>query len=503
MAEKGKGIPYIPGFMGAMFVETDFESLSHEELRKMVASANPETLTDYADKLIAAAKTIKKIGDDLKTSVRAVDWKGEAGTAFANWADQTSLATIKLSEYSETGGTWMNLASQTLSEVKKSIPEIDTAAKDNLQAAKENPKDTDSAKVSTDAQAKLEGDRLEAARQMRKLAQSYTFSSMFMSGAEAPVFPPPPQDFVPTGEYYGGGDASRSSGYAGGGASGTAYPSGAGYASSAQGGSTEARYISPASGGTVPSTGAVGTPVSDRPVGMGIDSVATLPPTQTPSPSTPAVTPPTNRPDLGMPVPGIAPPVVGKGPTGPAVAGGRPATGISRPPMSGQGPVGTGPGAARAPREGIQGGRAVPQSGGRTGGIPRGMVVGGEAMHGRPPMGGTGGGMHGPASGGQGGASAGRRLAYEGGGVVGGRAQQPGATGRPFTPGGTGLVRGGAPEGGARPGAGAAGRAGMAAGGQGAGHRREDRGTERPDYLTEDEETWQQSSRRIVPPVID
>ncbi|MFJ6614159.1 hypothetical protein ACIQPT_28185 [Streptomyces sp. NPDC091289] len=27
--------------------------------------------------------------------------------------------------------------------------------------------------------------------------------------------------------------------------------------------------------------------------------------------------------------------------------------------------------------------------------------------------------------------------------------------------------------------------------------------SERPDYLVEDEDTWQQGSRRVVPPVID
>ncbi|MDV9191634.1 hypothetical protein R6L23_26075, partial [Streptomyces sp. SR27] len=81
------------------------------------------------------------------------------------------------------------------------------------------------------------------------------------------------------------------------------------------------------------------------------------------------------------------------------------------------------------------------------------------------------------------GISGGRRLAGEAGGVVGGKAQRAGAaggTGRPFTPGGSGLVRGGA----TKPG------------------DREEQNGERPDYLVEDEETWQQG-RRVAPPVID
>lgn len=85
--------------------------------------------------------------------------------------------------------------------------------------------------------------------------------------------------------------------------------------------------------------------------------------------------------------------------------------------------------------------------------------------------------------------------------MVGGRPQQPGrTTGRPFTPGGTGLVRGATTGDGSR-GAGQAGRGGAAAP-QRARDPRRDEG-ERPDYLVEDEETWQQGSRRVVPPVID
>ncbi|MGW1933856.1 hypothetical protein ACWCPG_31875, partial [Streptomyces sp. NPDC001919] len=60
------------------------------------------------------------------------------------------------------------------------------------------------------------------------------------------------------------------------------------------------------------------------------------------------------------------------------------------------------------------------------------------------------------------------------------RAAAAGGTARPFTPGGSGLVRGGSTQ---------------------PGEREETKG-ERPDYLVEDEETWQQG-RRVAPPVID
>jgi hypothetical protein len=117
---------------------------------------------------------------------------------------------------------------------------------------------------------------------------------------------------------------------------------------------------------------------------------------------------------------------------------------------------------------------------------------------------GMGGGPMGGPGGGQNGISGGRRLAVETGGVVGGRPQQPGAvSARPFTPGGSGLVRGGT-SGGAGTGTGPVGRGGgVAAGAHGVGSRREDSNGERPDYLVEDEETWQQGGRRVAPPVID
>ncbi|CAM5234325.1 hypothetical protein [Streptomyces narbonensis] len=146
------------------------------------------------------------------------------------------------------------------------------------------------------------------------------------------------------------------------------------------------------------------------------------------------------------------------------------------------------------PREGISGGRQVQSTQGRPAtGIPRSTVIGTEqggrngTGMGRGPMGGgMGTSMGGGMGAGQNGISGGRRLAGETGGVVGGKAQRPGAAAgagaRPFTPGGSGLVRGATTP---------------------AGREREETNGERPDYLVEDEETWQQGNRRVAPPVID
>ncbi|MCZ0979799.1 hypothetical protein O1L60_14290 [Streptomyces diastatochromogenes] len=145
------------------------------------------------------------------------------------------------------------------------------------------------------------------------------------------------------------------------------------------------------------------------------------------------------------------------------------------------------------PREGISGGRQVPSTMGRPQtGIPRSTVIGNEPTgqngQNRTGMGRGMGGAHGMGgsmggASGQNGITGGCRLAGETGGVVGGKAQRAGAAGggKPFTAGGSGLVRGNA----AKPG------------------EREERNGERPDYLVEDEETWQQGNRRVAPPVVD
>ena len=103
------------------------------------------------------------------------------------------------------------------------------------------------------------------------------------------------------------------------------------------------------------------------------------------------------------------------------------------------------------------------------------------------------------AGSGQGGMAAGRRLASESGGVVGASLVSREPRGSPsLREGPVSSVRhrqtvmpvigdsGAVPPGTRRPRS-----------------REEQENGERPDYLVEDEETWQQGSRRIVPPVID
>jgi hypothetical protein len=129
---------------------------------------------------------------------------------------------------------------------------------------------------------------------------------------------------------------------------------------------------------------------------------------------------------------------------------------------------------------GIVGGRQVPAGKGPAASIPRGTVIGGEA---------------GPA----GRAPAGYARAGGASESAFGASQQgrSSATGRPFTQGGSGLVRG--QNGGAQ-----GGMAGMrATSAQPQPGVRDERRGIRADYLAEDEETWLSGNRRVVPPVID
>ncbi|MCX4969673.1 hypothetical protein OHA98_33950 [Streptomyces sp. NBC_00654] len=461
--------------------------------------ANSGAVQGAADRLLSAATEIRKIAEDLKIRPQMVEWKGEGADAFRTWSADLANSTLRLGDYSEGASKWLARASDAIAAAQVAIPRTHAGAAANLAAAKEARNDPDASAVAREAAdtllANKEANRQEAAAQMRKLAESYAFSSSQMKGLEKPVFPPPPAIIVPenqgnldsgSGDYaVGGADTGGSVGGLARGA--TSYTHGPE--------SSDGHVIPP--GVSTPTPG-VGATVS-QPVDMGIDSVATLPDPSTLPPTTTPSVPNPGRPETSLPTsPTVFPNV---GPVAPPTTsgGGRGLPSGARPPIPTVGPPNaSGPG-TRPPGP-IVGGRPVPQNPGRPmGGLPRSPVIGNEGTHaGRGPMG------HGPAmggtSGGQSGIVGGRRLAGETGGMVGGRPQQPGhANARPFTPGGTGLVRGAA-DGGRASGP-------MGRGGAGvtprSGDSRRDEGSDRPDYLMEDEETWQQGGRRVVPPVID
>ncbi|MGW6860350.1 WXG100 family type VII secretion target [Streptomyces xanthophaeus] len=485
-----------------------FEGMSHAELHAMIAAIDPEVVRTRGTQLTDAAVAIKKIGAALKKH-KVKGWEGEAARAFEEWVNQMGSATLVLADYSDAAGKQMTETAQIMYQVKPDpagqkgdMPPYNATADAATKAQLQTPR-------GMDALAKLNAEHGRAVDAMNKLAGRYSESSKVMDNSKVPTFPPPPAVLVPeTRNPYedvardGGG---RDSGSASSRAMGDVSPPSASRGDSDDPGRTLGRQPQPDN--TLPST-TVPTPtplpgLPDREVGVDIDSVIappnpTLPPT-TGLPPGPSPVGPGPALPIGVPPAMPLPPITGmQRPVGPGPVGLGPIPGLTGPGGSGGkaiAPLGL------PPRDsGIMGGRPVTPNGPGAG-IPRGTVIGAEGHQqtGRPVGGGGMGHGIGGGHGVQGGSPVGRRLATEPGGVAGGRQAgtaggRPVTGGQPFTQGGSGLVR----NGGA--GAGAMGHAG--AGTRTPGQRRDEQGGERPDYLAEDEETWQ-SNRRVVPPVID
>ncbi|MEU5061511.1 MULTISPECIES: translation initiation factor IF-2 [unclassified Streptomyces] len=543
---------------------TPFAGMSHEQMLAWLDQANSGEVQAVAGRLTAAAKEIHKIADELKIRPQWVKWKGDGADSFRTWAADLANATLGLGDYSEGAAKWLGEAANAISTAQAAIPRDKHGAQANLDAAHAAHNDPDARSIAAKASSELaaiaadkEKVRLEAAGHMEKLGQAFSLSAgqMDQLTAKKPKFPPPPAAFVPAGGSHsrdGSVDVAAPGGVAG---SERAAGAAVGAAATASGHS--------ASPGAAPATAAHGQiqpaePVKPEiPTRMGVDSVDTLPPLQTPAQATgqaPVSTPPSGP---TASTPGVIPPVFGgggvkpignrgggsplagrsgtspfangsgsvkSGPQSATGATGRPNTG-----MPGQSATGRATGAAqgRLPtNNGVSGGRPQPATGKPTKGIPRGTVMGGESnAAGRGATGGRGPTSQGPgsrpgqAAGRPGvigesprGAASGRRAAGitgENGGIVGGRPQQQGGrpNARAFSTGGSGLVRGQGNAGGGSPEdthrASQPGRNGAVPNGSSPDGRRDEARGVRPDYLTEDEQTWQPDSSRNVPPVVD
>ncbi|QNP69690.1 translation initiation factor IF-2 [Streptomyces roseirectus] len=514
---------------------TFFDGMSHEQMLAWLDQANAGVVSGAADRLKKAATEIQSIADELKVRPQWVAWKGEGADAFRTWAADLANATLRLSDFSRDSGTWLGHASDAISLAQSSIPRDLPGATANLAAANAAHNDPDAASIASKSSAELaalkadrEKVRLEAATQMNKLAQSYSWSATQLNSLERPKLPPPPEAFVP--EVAGKVDVGSTDRPNLGGHSGAPFTTGTGHVAGSDSGAGGSAGFSPA--GHVLNAPAVQPRVPGEtlpPVRTSIDSVGSLP-AQTP-PETPRA-PVDPGPVRGvLPQTGPVPPLSGGGRVlpvnSPAPQGRMP--GVGRVPLS---PVGQEPGMAfgRAPSvsgggSGIVGGRPVLPSESRpAGAIPRGTVVGGEGAPARGPMGpmgqtsgtttpvgraaGTpatspGGRLVSPS--GSGGIVGGRPTASPSGVVGSGVAQRPGRPdARVPGAGGTGPrtpVTGGTTAA-ARPGEG---RTGAATSGpsQSAPPRNTRNGSGRPYGVTEDEETWRRNQRPTVPPVVD
>ncbi|MFB7589511.1 hypothetical protein [Streptomyces sp. NPDC056169] len=494
--------------------------MSHQQMLAWLDEASSFYVGDAAQRLKSVAVQLERIAEELSASMRRMDWEGEAEKAFVEWATNVANSTKGLADYSERGAIWMEDNSAAIASAQSAVPRYTShaSAKENLEAALKYRNDPDSRTIASNArsqmaaseelaaiEAKEKANKEAAAAEMERLSSAYQWSSSNMKNNVPPTFPPPPGAFVPPDPGRGRQGETERVQYPTSDRRTTGTDTSTGTHTTRTQPDTQSTHETttiPPKGDTTGPTDVIRPtdrpPVSTEvrpevPVDLGIDSVDTLPsPTHTttgPGPTTQGTPPPITK-DGGTPpfVTTGMPPFPSKGgpgpvgPTGPVTGG----TGNPRGPVTGGQRAGL-----NVPREGISGGRQVQSTQGRPAtGLPRTTAIGTE-QGGRNGSGmgrGMGGGMGGSTGGmgaGQNGISGGRRLAGETGGVVGGKAQRPGTAAggaRPFTPGGSGLVRGGTTR---------------------AGDEREDTNGERPDYLVEDEETWQQGTRRVAPPVID
>lgn len=532
---------------------TSFEGMSHEQMLAWLDQANAGTVQGAADRLIAAAKEIRKIAEELKVRPQYVEWKGEGADAFRTWSGDLANSALRLGDFSEGAAKWLGEASGAIATAQASIPRDTKSAQANLDAAQAAHNDPDAAAVSSKSTSELaalaadkEKVRQEAAAQMRKLGQTYSLSATQLDGLERPKFPPPPKAIQPDPDSVWSNEVVPT----GGGATDTPSSRHTVPASFSSGTPRTAAEATGRGGGISHESGSLGTVERSRPeasehVGVKIDGTQALPRTPSAPPVSPVGPPSGGRADVGgSPPTGTIPPMPSGVPgsparlTGPerATAGGRPSvqprrgpegpvsrgvrgiggvaepgssTGTARPIAGGRPAVPLGRGKAvatpgRAPgSSGIVGGRPTspapgPAAARAARGLPRGTVVGGET----PST--PGRGASGPKPPARAGAARdGQRVTPElrgtgtgpESGVVGGRPQPQKRSGTgPFTRGGSGLVRNQDSDG-ATPTSSAVGRTGAPPNGLRTSNspRRNNERDKRAGNRTEEQETGQQN----------
>ncbi|MFE5791291.1 hypothetical protein ACFQ8C_01815 [Streptomyces sp. NPDC056503] len=540
---------------GSVYGETSFEGHRLNAMLDLLESAQPSQLSSAGDALVKATTELNAAAKALTTFVGSVEWEGTAAVEFQRYGSEVANYAWGIGKVANAVGTQMKVANDGLTSVRSAVPPRDTRA-DQRKPSEFSELEKTEKKEEYQKAVAVEKDRQEAINQMNRLASFYAVSQSTLEGQEMPK---PPEAYraavpPPAGDVFGGGGSGSSS-------SGSSRD-GLSRESSGSISASEDRATQ-----TVPRTGdqldgSDGIREQDKDTRVQIDTVKTPPaptlpntpptptvPTNTPPPTGPGMPPPvtlgtpprtggpkvtgnppvsrtaTGRTGFGRPVGPTTSPAVGRagGPkTGPQTMGrtgnptsspmtGRtgnptnsPMTGRPGNPTSSQttgrtnNPMGRA-GGPPATSQSTQAGRSTPQTGrpgqqpatGRTGGGKANPITGGTPQ--RTTGGSTGSripkgtvvGSEGPAAG----RTAGARPSQAG--VVG--ANNAKGTPRPAgrgTPSSNGVV--GSPRG---------------MGGRGS--QRPDRdeqdrdGSSRPDYLTEDEETWTNRRRGAVPPVID
>ncbi|MFI0932218.1 hypothetical protein ACH4RG_10805 [Streptomyces sp. NPDC021019] len=518
MASFGFGNPRTGG-------RTSFEGHELNAIIDLVETSNPEHLESAGEALWKARDAIRRAAKELKDHLKGVDWQGESGTAFRAFGTGLVAHAEKLGDFADAAGTQITVAGTGLASVKSAMPPRDSRLVRKMPDDIEFPARIE-ANPEYEAAVKVEKNRQEAINQVNRLASYYSVSEEVLAGQEPPRFgknldiemPRPYKDPIEGPSSRTPSVGSEALGRsAGSDSSGRTVAGDSTSVAAADWSQAEALSSAPlADRGTATEINSVAPPKAPP-------AVASPPPLPSPTPTTgPPVMPPTavpppplmttrqgnpsrtagpltqrtvNQTGLGV---GKAQPTgggpVAKGPGGSPVGrptamggGGGPSTG--RPPVGPQSPI-TGRSTATGGRPATgQGGASTvgaPGAGSRNGIVggtpqnaPQGRAVAGASGQ-RGVIGGRGAAAATSRPGGRPGQASGAN------GVVGAprTAASAGSNAKGFTSGGTGLVRG-------------------PAGRQKSGRDDDDNGSPRPDYLTEDEETWNAGRRGAVPPVVE
>ncbi|MFE1268911.1 hypothetical protein [Streptomyces sp. NPDC058758] len=540
---------------GSVYGETSFENHRLNAMLDLLDSAQPSQLASAGEALVKATTELNAAAKALTTFVGSVEWEGAAAVEFQRYGSEVANYAWGIGKVANAVGTQMKVANDGLTSVRNAAPPRDTRA-DQRKPSEFTELEKTEKKEEYQKAVAVEKDRQEAINQMNRLASFYAVSQSTLAGQEMPKPPaaykapvPPPAGLVGGARESGASSSSSSRDGLSRESSGTITA-----------GEDRATQTVPRTGDQLDGSQAIREP--DKDTRVQIDTVKTPPaptlpntpptptlPTNTPPPTGPGMPPPvtlgppprsggpkvigsppvsrttTGRTGPGRPVGPTTSPAVGRagGPkTGPQAMGragnpttspvtGRagnptnsPVTGRAGNPATSQatgranGPMGRAAG-PHATSQSAQAGRATPQAGrpgqqpatGRTGGAKSNPITGGTPQ--RTAAGSTGSripkgtvvGSEGPAAG----RATGARPSQAG--VVGANngkaAPRPAGRGTPSSNGVVGTPRGMGGRGTQRP-----------------DRDEQDReGSSRPDYLTEDEETWTNRRRGAVPPVID
>ncbi|MFB8044980.1 hypothetical protein ACFC8F_27255 [Streptomyces hydrogenans] len=537
---------------GSVFGESSFENHRLNAMLDLLDSAQPSQLASAAQALEKATTDLNEAAKALTTFVGSVEWEGAAAVEFQRYGSEVANYAWGIGKVTNAVGTQMKVANDGLTSVRSAAPPRDTRA-DQRKPSEFTELEKTEKKEEYQKAVAVEKDRQEAINQMNRLASFYAVSQSTLVGQDLPKPPEAYQAPVPKplGRYSGSAESGAISSRDG------LSRESSGHVTASEDRATQ----------TVPRTGdqldgSQATREPDKDTRVQIDTVKTPPaptlPNTPPTPTLPANTPPPSGPGMPPPVT-LGPPPRSGGPkvtstpgmprtatgrtgmgraTGPSTspamgrssggpkstpAMGRAANPMTSPatgraggpanpamgragnptssPATGRstGPMGRAAGPQATGQSATQAGRATPQTGRATG--PAQSATGRSARS-NPIVGGT------PQRTTAG--STGSRIPK--GTVVGSESQAAGRTAaaRPSQAGVVGASNAKtAPRPAGRGTPSSNGVVGTPRGTGGRGSQRPDRdeqdreGSSRPDYLTEDEETWTNRRRGAVPPVID